>query len=461
MKKLTLLLLAAGLFACGQKPRPVIDSGPEEEDAGTDAGVDAGREKGVEPPTGYSTALILPDGNEPTVRVGVSASLALDQFNHPMIASVYTDPNNDKQHIDDSLVFTRWNGLSKTADGGTMGYQPAVTIASIGEIDLSEPNRQVSLSRDSTTGTIGIAYVTELKTVKIALSNDEGATWSPETVSLPNASGHALSNPVLVLNGGVTHLAYFEAEAPCGFPDCGQVIYRRRIGKAAFTDSTSPAPAATDVALAKPISMAVDSAGNAGIAYFVGPAQAAAGAVSLLFWRPSGTTTRKVADSGGAAIAKPPSVSLTFSAANPRVAYHLPSAASVNAQLWYAAAADAAGTTFTPVEIPRNGAAGVFEGTARFQSIALSSSGRIAIAANLDGLPVDQGCKGGPKLSVSTDGLVFDTCRPVKTGVPLFGQAGLWINAAFHKADKVTVVFALESNANPLIRGGVIVFREP
>ncbi len=460
MKKLTLLLLAAALVACGQKPKPVIDSGPEE-DAGTDAGVDAGREKGVEPPTGYSNALLLPDGNLPSVRVGISASMALDQFNHPMIAAVYTDPNNDGIHIDDSLVFTRWNGLSKTADGGTLGYQPAVTIASIGEIDLTEPNRQISLARDPMTGTIGIAYVTELKTVKIVLSNDEGVTWSPETVSLPNASGHLLSNPVLALNGGVTHLAYFEAEAPCGFTDCGQVIYRRRAGKAAFTDSTSPAPAGTDVALAKPISMAVDSAGNAGVAYFVGPAQAAGGAVSLLFWRPSATTTGKVADSGAAPVPKPPSVSLTFSAANPRVAYHLPSAASVNAQLWYAAATDAAGTTFTPVEIPRNGAGAMFEATSKFQAIAVAAGGKIAIAANLDGLPVDQVCKGGPKLAVSTDGVAFDTCRPVKTGVPLFGQAGLWMSAAFHKADKVTLAFTLENNANPLIRGGVIVFREP
>lgn len=461
MKKLLLLALAATLVACGKKPTPIIDAGPEE-DAGVDAGeVDAGRLKGAEPPNGYTTALELPTGNQASVRVGIHSSMVLDQFGHPMIAALYTDPNNDLIRIDDALVFTRWNGLDKTADGGTVGYQVPLTIATIGEIDVSEPNRQVSLSRDPASGTIGVAYVTEQKTVKLAISNDEGRTWSPETVSLANASGNVLSNPSLVIKDGVTHLAYFEGSAPCGTPDCGQVIYRRRLGKAAFMDSTSPAPSGADVALARPFSLAVDAAGNAGLAYFTGPTGAGAGAVSLLFWRPSGTTTTKVADSGAVAITRPPSVSLTFSGANPRVAYHLPLATSVNAQLWYAAAADAAGSTFMPVEIPRNFAGTVFEGTANFQAIALDPAGKIAIAANHVGPSVDQGCKGGPKVARSNDGTTFTTCRPDTGSNGVFGFAGLWMSAAFHKADKITLAFAYETNSNPSIKGGVIVFRQP
>ncbi len=464
MNKLHLLLLAATVVACGPKPRPFIDAGPDE-DAGFDAGEpDAGRNKGVEPPTGYSVALELPSGNGPSVRVGVSASMALDQFSHPMIAALYTDPNNDGLHIDDSLVFTRWNGFDKTADGGTVGYQKAATIASVGEIDLTEPNRQVSLTRDPMTGQIGIAYINEQKLVKVALSNDEGATWSLETVNLTNTSGHLLSNPALVIKNGVTHVAYFEAEAPCGTADCGQVIYRKRTGKAAFSDATSPAPAGTDVTLAKPIALAVDSAGNAGIAYFTGPTGAASGPVSLLFWRPSGIATTKIADSGTAVIAasKPPSVSLTFSDVNPRVAYHLPSSAVPAAQLWYAAATDAAGSTFTPIEIPRNMAGANFDSTTTFQSIALDPAGKIAIAANHNSSTASQGCSGGPKLSRSSNGTTFTTCRPDTAGSSgVFGYAGLWITAAFHKADKVTLAFTYEDSGNPTVKAGVIVFRQP
>jgi hypothetical protein len=467
MKKLLLLLLAATLVACGTKPKPVIDAG--EEDAGMDAGVvDAGRSKGIEPPTGYSTALELPPGNGPTVRVGVHASMVLDQFGHPIIAGLYTDPNNDGLRIDDMLVFTRWNGFDKTADGGTMTWQPSVTIASVGEIDLTEPNRQVSLSRDPMTGTIGIAYVTETKAVKVALSNDEGVTWSLETVSLTNASSHALSNPAIVLNNGVTHLAYFEAEAPCGTADCGQVIYRKRVGKAAFTDATSPAPSGAEVTLARPFALAVDGTGNAALAYFTGPTGAAGGSVNLLFWRPSGTTTTKIADSMGVAIAKPPSVSLTFSGDLARLAYHLPSSTTVDAPLWYAAAADAAGSSFMLVDIPRNstlppdgGTTPIYEGTAAFQAIALDSAGKIAVAANHVGPSVNQGCKGGPKVARSSNGTVFTTCRPDTGSNGVFGFAGLWINAAFHKADKLTLAFTYETNSNPSVKGGVIVFRQP
>ncbi len=459
MIKFILMLVAASLIGCGSKPKPFIDAGPE--DAG-DAGQDAGRMRGSEPPTGYSTALELPASNTATVRVGVSAVMVLDPFAHPIIAAIHTDPNNDGIRVDDALVFTRWNGLDKTADGGTINYQSPITIATVGEIDLSEPNRQVALSRDPMTGTIGIAYVTEQKTIKIALSRDEGVTWSLETASLPNASGHLLSNPALVLNDGVTHLAYFETEAaPCGTPECGQVIYRRRVGKAAFTDAMSPAPVATSVILAKPIALAVDSAGDAAVAYFTGPT-APIGPARLLFWRPAGTATTQIADSGGVANTRLFSVSLTFSGTSPRAAFHLPSSTLTNTQLWYASANDAAGSVFTPVEIPRNGTVTTLEGTSSFQAIALDSGGKIAIAANHVGPTVDQGCKGGPKLSRSSNGTAFTTCRPDMAGASgVFGFAGLWINAAFHKPDKVTLAFTYDTNSNPSIKGGVIVFRQP
>ena len=281
-------------------------------------------------------------------------------------------------------------------------------------------------------------------------------------MNLPNASSHLLSNPSIVLRNGAIHVAYFEAEAPCGMPECGQVIYRRQAaGATTFTDATSPVPAGTDVTLARPFSLAVDSAGNAGLTYFAGPLAAGAGPVSLLFWRPSGTTTTQVADSGPGLIPRTSSVSLTFSDANPRVAYHLPLSTSVTGQLWYGAATDAMGSTFTRVEIPRNSAGSTFEGTSSFQAIALDPTGKLAIAASHVGPSVDQGCKGGPKVARSSDGTTFVTCRPDTGSNGVFGFAGLWMNAAFHKADKLTLAFTYETNANPLVTGGVIVFRQP
>jgi hypothetical protein len=372
-----------------------------------------------------------------------------------MIAAIHVDPNNDGIRVDDKVVFTRWNGVDKQ-------YQVPVTVAPVGQIDISEPNRQVSLSRDPASGSIGVAFINDQKAVRIAISDDEGLNWSLETANLANPSGHLLSNPVLVLNNGVVHLAYFEAEAQCAALDCGQVVYRHRVGKGVFTDATSPVAAGGDVTLAKPISMAVDSTGSAGIAYFSGP-PAAGGTVSLLFWRPDGAVTQKISDTGGALIPKPISVSLAFVGDKPRAAFHLPSMAIPTAQLWYASASDTAGATFTPVAMPRNSAGATLEGTQSYQGLAFDSAGKIAIGAYFAQSPVPQQCSGGPKVARSNDGTGFLVCRPDTGGTAIFGFAGQWMNTAFHKPGKITLAFTYESNANPSInnKGGVIVFREP
>jgi hypothetical protein len=454
MKKLCLLTAALAIAACGPKPKPYVDAGPD--DAGVDAGeVDAGRLKGNDPPSGYSVAIELPAGQMASVRVGVSASLALDQFQQPMIAAISTDPNNDGVRVDDRLVFTRWNG----ADGGS--YQTPVSIATIGQIDVSEPNRQVSLSRDISIGAIGVAFVDDQLHVRLAISNDEGANWSLETPTLNLASGHAVSNPSLVLDNGEVHLAYFEAEVQCGAPECGEIIYRHRVGKAAFSDATSPIGAGSDVTLAKPFALAVDSDHKAAVAYFSG-VNAPGATVNLLFWRPDGTTTQKIADSGAAVLVKPISVSLAFEGNKPRVAYHLPSSVTANAQLWYAPATDSAGAAFTPVDIPRNSAGTTLEGTQSYQALAFDSTGRVAIAAFHNQSPIPNQCTGGPKVARAAAGsTTFAVCRADTTGV--FGFAGEWINVAFHKPQKITLAFAYNSVSNPGLgnKGGVIIYREP
>ena len=83
MRSLLLFAAAVALVGCAaRKPPPVPDAG---DDGGTDAGApDAGRQRGADPDAGYSTMLELPDSGAPTLRVGVSAALALDQFGQPI-----------------------------------------------------------------------------------------------------------------------------------------------------------------------------------------------------------------------------------------------------------------------------------------------------------------------------------------------------------------------------------------
>src|SRR5205814_57406 len=102
-----------------------------------------------------------------TSRWGVSASMALDQYGQPMIAALVVDPNGDGVYADNRLVFTRWNGT----DGGF--WQAQVTVEVLGDIDVSHPNRQVSLARSESSGVIGVAYVNEGGAVRYGHSEDE------------------------------------------------------------------------------------------------------------------------------------------------------------------------------------------------------------------------------------------------------------------------------------------------
>lgn len=444
MRNVWVVLLALGAFAC-ERRQSATDAGPEV-DAGFDAGFDAGWPRGEDPPLRYSNALVLDAGAAASSRLGVSVALTLDQHGQPLLAALSVDPNGDDNRDDDRVLFTRWLGVPR-ADAGS-GFIEPVIIETVGAIDIADPNRQIAVSRDDVTGVIGIAYVAQ-QGIRLGLSEDDGLNWSLETAS--TSAFTRVSNPQLVLHDGRTHLAYVEDD---------KVVYRTRAGKALFQEQTVPLVGDATLHLALPISMALDDAGNVGLSYFVGTP-----GTRLAFWRPGAATATQIADAAlidNAAPAKKPSVTLTFLGALPRVAYHLLTSAEVTApQLWYAAASDAAGTTWgTPVGIPRFGALAAPEGTHWYQGLAVDAD-RVFVAAFFGLTPSTplQQCR-GPRTSVSTNGTAFTTCSPDGT---TFGFAGQWINVARHAAKKATIAFFYNSRANPAMgaKPGVILWREP
>jgi hypothetical protein len=446
------VLVALTLLGCGPRPRP--DAGTPDEDAGTDAGApDAGREKGQDPPNGYSYALPIPAGTSAAARFGVSASAVLDQFNQPMLAAINVDPNGDGVFQDNVLVFTRWNGASRA-------FEAARSVEVVGEIDVSHPNRQVSLARDVESGRIGIAYVKTGGAIRLAISDDEGANWTLETATAASSVGHALSNPQLALKGGKVWLAYFDSAAgPQSQPD---IVVRTRTSGAAFTDSKAPLPGSYDEVAAGPLALALDSTGAPGLAYFM--RRAADPTVGLFFWRPAqnGATAWAIADSANTSndggTPRQPSVSLAFSGDLPRVAYHLVTT-DPDAQVWFASSSANDGSAFSNrVAIPRNGSPGALEGTQWYQAIAVEGA-KVAIVANFASGPAPQIC-GGPKLAKSNDGTSFTTCAP--DNQRLFSRSGEFPSLMHHAPGKLTLLFNYESRANPsLPGGGVVLWREP
>lgn len=450
MTQRVLLILSVLLtFACGPRPRPMII----EDDAGSVMEVpDAGRQRGMDPPSGFSTAAELPDAG---ARFGVSVSAVGDQFNQPLIAAVWDDPNGDGVRTDTRVFFTRWNGETKA-------YEPLKTIEVVGEIDLTPPLRQVAIARDSVTGRIGIAYVKAGAGIRYAFSDDEGANFSLATVGQDPGTGDS-SFPAIALRNGTTHIAYVTSTE--------QVLYRTRMGASGtFTEAAAPVTAGQASALGS-ISLALDADGNPGLAYFTKGASLRA---TLAFWRPGTASATEIASSNMTDVLVPverrPSVTLVFVGTTPRVAFHLLRADPVlngmmtdqNPELWTSVATSAAGTTWSPpVGMPRNGDFQTmrFNTTQWYQGLVVHPNGSMTVGgAFLSRGTINTLCSGGPKLSRSADGMTFDTCSPM--GTPL-NFAGDWLSMWGHAPNKVSLVFFYDRRASDAVRGGVILYREP
>ncbi len=424
-----MVLLAS--FACGPKPRPIPDAGePEPEDAG----VDAGWPRGDEPPLQYSIVVEQPAAAAATNRTGLSPALALDQHDQPLVAFFHADPNGDAVTQDGKIEFTRWNGVEKK-------WQEPKTIEIVGELDLRPPRRQVAIARDATSGRLGIAYAHSNGQLKLALSEDEGANWTITTVATGGSNVAGRSDPALVLANREVHLAWFEA---CSAAACDAIKYQ--VGITVSTVPGTRGPSA--------LSLAVDSAGKPGLAYF--NVSAGGTGVDLMFLRPGtpAVSATKVVDSQGVASVNP-AVALTFEGEKPRLAYHLNSA-----DLRYSAASGAGGLSWAAaVPIPRNGSVGKEEGTRDYQAIAVDSVGKVSIAGNYAIATQPSQVCGGPKLARSSDGTSFTVCSP--DGGKVLGFAGQWVNLAVSKSNKLTLVFLYDQASNPQIKPGVVLWREP
>jgi hypothetical protein len=427
------LLWGVLLMACGPRVH-VADAGFE--DAGEDAGVDAGRPRGDDPDAGWQVALAIPAMAPASSRWGVSVSMALDQFQQPMIAALVVDPNGDGVFDDNRLVFTRWDGVAHV-------YQAPVTVEVVGNIDVTHPKRQVSLARDASTNRLGVAYIKESGALRFGWSDDEGAHWSLMTIAMdPNT---VPSNPVLAMRAGERDIAYVHG---------GEVRNDKNTGG---TDLDMPMT--TTAAVDWPIAMALPSAGDPAVVYF----SADDAGVTLLYQH---SPVAQVITTTTATIDKAPSVSLDLTGDVPHVAYHLPSATNPDGQLWYAKAVDTSGTSWsTPVAMPRNGPPGMLDGTQWYQAIAVQMPNTPWVVGNFQNRTAvtAQQC-GGPKLGLSSDGSNWMVCHPPEGGGPLvhtFDFAGWWLNMASHKSGKVTIAFDYETRTNPLIGGGVLVYRQP
>ena len=152
-------------------------------------------------------------------------------------------------------------------------------------------------------------------------------------------------------------------------------------------------------------------------------------------------------------------MALTFVGTTPHLAFHLQKAVANDAtQLWYAKASDSGSTWETPIAIPRNSSSTTeFHSTQWYEAISIQATGRVSVAAPWSSIGTQVNCN-GPKLARSTDGLSFTTCSPMGSPVQ---RAGDWISMWSHRAGKETIVFSYDNRANPTLKAGIALWREP
>ena len=280
-----------------------------------------------------------------------------------------------------------------------------------------------------------------------------GVTASPGLYFLGLPWQHTRGSALL---GWVKDDARAHRAAHLGTRSCA-VVGRAGMTVLAWTAKVAPVPAGTYVAdEGVTISLALDSGGVPGVAYFAQDSVQSYNSV-LLFWRPAGNTNpTRVLDSQGQQ-SDQEAVKLVFYGLNPRVLVFLQRQdGGFGVGDHYAQSNDGGNTWQTPVLIPPDGNSS----TDYPFDMTIGSQGQAAIGFGQNSGSGDAGCP-NPKLSRSSDGLHFTTCGVASADViGTFSSYPGAIQIAYGGNDKLYYLWwATEGNSQS--DTGIMMYREP
>lgn len=435
-------------------------------------------DKAGPPPTGFNVAVEI---STSYAFWGFNqVSMVLDENDDPMMTYVQSDLNRNGNNDDDSyLYFVKW-------DRTNYNWTAPLAVDMVGQINNNQPHRQVSIVRDASTGTIGIAYQAEYdytvvnqgndnEGIKLALSTDGGATWATERVDQISANCVSVggspnycnnNSPALAMSDGKVYIAY-TAYGKLTADDLYWyylVRYATRTGTSgAFSETNAPWPSGTK-GRDLPVGLALDSNGQAGLAYMVistSDTYPYYNNSSVLFWRPGDASATKITDSNNAQNDFP-SISLAFDGTKPRIAYHLmrdldgDNEGSDEPYYLYFSASDDGVTWGSPVGMPFDGG----HKTGWYQSIDTGSQGQTAIAAMLYSSSGSNTC-GSPKLYSSSDNVNWTVCGADADDSK--DADSYYISLNFAGNDKLYLAFGQYTDASSYggFKSGLILWREP
>ena len=407
------------------------------------------------PPFGFN--VVIPSTDDTAYTVGVLERMEIDGNGDPALAYYVLDPNGDGDDSDDTLYFVNWNRAQ-------CAWNPPVAVAVTGSAEFEGPIVPISLARDASNGTWGLAYTVTADdgaaTIMLGTSTDGGATWKSQSLTGDPYYG-TLYSPSLALWNGNFYITYLtdDESLSSAFPERSGFAYLT--GAVAGPSSkwkrqAVPFPHGYTSAYYT-VSLALDSSHNPGIAFNV----ANDTYLGVAFWRAGTTSSTLVGRNDGYTTNANPAISLAFFGTEARIVTDAPwnynsfDPDHEPADLWAMRATNTAGTSWmTAVDVPPDNV-NVLE----LPWIATGSQGQTAIVMASNHDPEGQGMVCGfPKIARSSDFLVFQTCAPALVDSPAFYPNNMNPVVRFGTNDKLWLAF--NNNDSSSIGTGLILWRE-
>lgn len=401
------------------------------------------------PPSGITNAAPAPVvGATPSTTYGFNLALTLDTNGDPAFLFVWSDPNGTSDQTANQLLFRSWNRAR-------YAWNPVVKVATVGDI-VSNSRAVCSLAYDSSNGTLAAASEVQPpnagKIVELFVSTDGGATWSLKTTY--TRTDDEPIGPSLALANGNIYLVYLTSSDGINY-----VTGPLSQSPAAWTSNHSPASVGRVNYEANP-SLALDSAGNPGVAFWVlDPNGGNNGA--LYYWKPAASAPPvKITDTQNNGDGT--NVKLAFYKLSPRVAFwglrnDSRSGDRDGDGVHFAHSEDAGLTWATPALVPPDG-----NSTTDYpMDMALDSAGNAAVAFGQNGNSGDDSHKcGNPKLSRSSDLTTFTTCSFAPLSVTQnFSVYPGGLQLAFGGNNKLYLLWLESSDTQA--NTGILMYREP
>jgi hypothetical protein len=292
------------------------------------------------PPSGVSNAAPAPlRGSTPAADYGYNIALTLDGNGDPAFLFGWADPNGDTDDSDGQLLFRSWNRAQ-------YAWNAPVKVATLGDA-FTTFNAMDSLAYDASTATFAAAAADGAGNVFVWSSADGGSTWTKKKTFATVSGGASWTGPSLALAAGNIHLALLDNETTT----LHYVTGKLSADAGTWTDKAAPKVSGFTQNSGQATSLAVDSAGNPGVAYWV--TQNDTYNAVLLYWKPASSGAPvKIMDSQNNGT-EDPNVKLAFYNLNPRVlAYIQRNDAEFGVGLHFARSDDGGLTWQAPVVIP-------------------------------------------------------------------------------------------------------------